>query len=125
MVVTAHTQTQVTSSPVPPAELLMGYNDAIPDGANRLFTLVENQSQHRQQLENKMASGQLDISRRGQTFALMVTLFFGSIGGVLAYMGQKEVAIAIFTVTIGAIASCFIVGQLNQKRNLDQKAPKG
>ena len=41
------TQSQITSSPVPPAELLEGYNAAIPNGAERLFSLVETQSAHR------------------------------------------------------------------------------
>ena len=48
--VLTQTTTQITSSPVPPAELLIGYNSAFPDGANRLFTLVENQSAHRQRI---------------------------------------------------------------------------
>jgi uncharacterized membrane protein len=118
------TQTQVTTSPVPPAELLYGYNNAFPDGANRLFTLVENQSQHRQQLEDKITSGQLALSRRGQVFAFILAIFLTSTGTLLALKEQKEVAITIFTTTVVGLASVFIVGQWNQKRNLDQKTPK-
>jgi len=117
-------QAQMTSSPVPPAELLMGYNDAIPDGGNRLFGLVERQSHHRQILEDKMTTGQLGLSRRGQTFAFILALAFGSAGFTLAMFGHKEVAITVFATTVLGLAATFIAGQVNQKRNLDQKAPK-
>ena len=118
------TKTQMTSSPVPPAELLFGYNEAIPDGGNRLFSLVENQSHHRQILEDKMITGQLKLSRRGQTFAFILAAGFGIMAFVLALRGEKEVAISIFATTVVGLASVFIAGQWNQKRNLDQKAPK-
>lgn len=117
-------QTQLTTSPVPPADLLLGYNAAIPDGANRLFTLVENQSQHRQTLETNITTRQFTLSQRGQTFAFILAAGFGIAGFILALMGQKEVAIAIYTTTVIGLASVFIAGQWNQKRNLDQKAPK-
>lgn len=118
------TQAQMTSSPVPPAELLMGYNDAIPDGGNRLFGLVERQSNHRQILEDKITTGQLALSRRGQSFAFVLALAFGCAGFTLAILGHKEVAITIFATTVLGLAGTFIAGQVNQKRNLDQKVPK-
>ena len=37
-----HQSIKATTSPVPPAELLEGYNRAIPNGADMLFVLVEN-----------------------------------------------------------------------------------
>ena len=39
------------SAPVPTPDFLEGYNEHIPDGANRLFTMIENQSAHRIQME--------------------------------------------------------------------------
>lgn len=118
------TQAQMTSSPVPPAELLEGYNSAFPDGANRLFSLVENQSAHRQRLEDKMTSGQLLLSSRGQLYAFILALSFGAIGCFLAVRGQTTVAVTIFTTTILGLVGVFVAGQVNQKRNLDNKAPK-
>jgi uncharacterized membrane protein len=118
-------QTQMmTSSPVPPAELLTGYNAAFPDGANRLFSLVENQSAHRQKLEDRMTAGQLAQSRTGQNYAFILAILFGIFGFTLALLGHTSVAITIFATTVLGLAGVFVAGQVNQKRNLDKKAPK-
>ena len=47
--------------PLPPPDLMKSYNDALPDGANRIVTAWEKQGQHRRTLET-----------RGQRFALTI-----------------------------------------------------
>lgn len=71
-------QTHVTAGPVPPAELLHGYNDAFPDGGLRLFNLVEAQSQHRQELEKEVIRSQIRVTHRGQWIAAGVAILFGA-----------------------------------------------
>ncbi len=119
-------QTQVTtsSSPVPPAELLAGYNQAFENGAERLFTLVEKQSEHRQKIEEIAISWQVKASSRGQLFAFILALIFGAIGAFFGYRGQDWLAGGLFTTTIGGLAYTFLTGQKFQQRNLDKKAPK-
>lgn len=118
------TQTQMTSSPVPPAELLMGYNSAITDGANRLFTLVENQSAHRQTVESRVINGQILSSRIGQIMAFVLALVFGYLGYKLTMSDHPNVGGTVFGTTVLGLVSIFVAGQKNQKRNLDEKAPK-
>jgi uncharacterized membrane protein len=115
---------RATSGPVPPAELLEGYNRAIPDGANRLFTLVENQSVHRQQLENRIITVQNRVTVRGQWFAFLLTLLLTGVAGYFGYRGQDWLAGTIFTTTIAGVATVFLAGRHAQKRNLDEKAPQ-
>lgn len=119
-----HQSIRTTTSPVPPAELLEGYNRAIPDGANRLFTLVENQSEHRQQLEKGMITVQNRVTVRGQVFAFVLTLFLTGIASYFGYRGQEWLAGTIFTPTIVGVATVFLAGRHAQKRNLDAKAPR-
>ena len=121
--VLTQTTTQITSSPVPPAELLIGYNSAFPDGANRLFTLVENQSAHRQRIEDKVVNEQLAQSKRGQIFAFICAIFFGSLAGYLAVKGFSHLAGLIVTVLITSLVGAFIWGQKSQTRSLDKKNP--
>ena len=71
-----------------------------------------------------MITGQLALSKRGQTFAFVLACGFGIAAFTLALLGHKEVAITIFATTVGGLATVFIAGQWNQKRNLDQKTPK-
>lgn len=119
-----HQSIRATSSPVPPAELLEGYNRAIPDGANRLFTLVENQSEHRQQLEKGMITVQNRVTVRGQWFAFVLALLLTGVAGYFGYRGQDWLAGTVFTTTIAGVATVFLAGRHAQKRNLDAKAPR-
>ena len=119
-------QTQITasSSPVPPAELLAGYNQAFENGAERLFALVEKQSDHRQKIEEKAISGQIRANARGQWFALILALLFGGMAVYLGATGHDVLAGGVFTTTIGGLVWTFLTGQKSQQRNLDKKAPR-
>ena len=117
------TQSQITTSPVPPAELLEGYNATIPNGAERLFTLVEGQSAHRQSIETKVVDAQAKRSDRGQIFAFILAIVFAGLAAYFGAIGQAWLAGEVLTVTIGAIITTFIMGQKNQQQNLDKKAP--
>lgn len=117
-------QTQVTtSSPVPPAELLLGYNSAFENGGERLFRLVENQSTHRQTAETKVIDAQIQQSARGQMFAFIIALVFGIMGLVLAIMNHPGVAGTIFGTTVVGLVIAFITGQRSQTKSLDKKNP--
>lgn len=112
-----------TSSPVPPAELLMGYNAAIPNGAERLFQLVENQSTHRQAIETKVITEQLKQSARGQIFGLALAVIFGVMGFVLVWVGERAVGLTIFGTTVTGLVVGFLGSKQSQSKSLDKKAP--
>ena len=40
------------SGPIPPPDILKGYNDVVKDGAERIIAMAEKQSNHRMILEN-------------------------------------------------------------------------
>ena len=118
-------QTQVvTSGPVPPAELLEGYNRAIPNGADRLFTLVEEQSSHRQKIELLVVERQASRSDRGQIFGVALAILFGLLSGFFAFLHEPWLAGITLSTTIGSLVATFVLGQKNQLRNLDKKEPK-
>jgi len=117
------TQSQITSSPVPPAQLLEGYNAAIPNGAERLFALVEAQSAHRQKIESTVVDSQAKRSDLGQKFAFTLALCFGAMAVYFASIGQAALAGTVLSVTIGGMVTTFVLGQKNQQQNLDKKAP--
>lgn len=116
-----HQQT-ITTGPVPPAELLAGYNRELPDGANRLFTMVENQASHRQEIEKAIIGTQNTVTKRGQLIALFLVILLSAVGVYFGYMGQTLLASTIFATTIVAVATVFIVGKRAQNRDLDKKA---
>ena len=42
------------SGPLPPPLVLVQYNEAVPDAADRIIKMAESQSSHRQNLETKV-----------------------------------------------------------------------
>ena len=48
---------EVFSGPLPPPEILYQYNRIIPDGADRILSLVEKQQSHRMYLEKTVIDG--------------------------------------------------------------------
>ncbi|MBW2608107.1 MAG: DUF2335 domain-containing protein [Deltaproteobacteria bacterium] len=45
---------QTFSWPLPPPEILAKYNSVLPDAAERIISMAENQATHRQRIESKV-----------------------------------------------------------------------
>lgn len=56
---------QQSSGPIPPPEMLAGYERALAGAADRILRMAEVQSEHRQGLENTALRGQLAGQARG------------------------------------------------------------
>jgi uncharacterized membrane protein len=69
------------SGPIPPPELLSKYGEIIPNGADRILKMAENQSTHRQCIEKWAVIGGTILSYFGVLCAGIIalgTLYFGS-----------------------------------------------
>jgi len=111
-------------SPVPHPEFLVGYNQAIPDGASRLFTLIEEQSHHRIDIEKAVLFTQNKATLRGQIFAFILTAILVVVATWFAISGDTITAGIIFGTTILGVSSNFIFGKNWQARNLSRKDPR-
>jgi len=49
----ATTTAETFSGPLPHPQILEKYNEVVPDAAERIIAMAENQSKHRQELETK------------------------------------------------------------------------
>ena len=116
-------QHQSYSGPTPPHEMLEGYNRAITNGGDRLFTLVESQTIHRQSIEVTVINGQLKESGRGQMFAFILTLATLGIGTAAFLTDHDTVAGVIFGTTVIGLAVVFVTGKIAQKKDLAKKRP--
>lgn len=124
--VVQHTQqvSKFQSAPVPTPDFLEGYNQHIPDGANRLFTLVENQSANRIRLEASTIATQNKSTLRGQWMALGIVLVLCGIAYHAMLLGHASLAGYIFTTTIVGVASVFITGKMAMSKSLSEKKPQ-
>jgi uncharacterized membrane protein len=105
---------------------LYNYNDAVPDGAERLLKMVENQSQHRIQMEERAVEGGLKNRDRGQIFAFIICVLALGWGIFLIHTNKNVSGLVIILGALGGIVSTFIIGSKGQKmkKELEIKGSK-
>jgi uncharacterized membrane protein len=93
------------SGPLPHPQVLVQYNEAVPDGAERVFRLTENQAQHRQALEV-----------RAQTFAFLLSLI-SLLGGIgLMALGNSVEGLVALIAAITGLGGAFVVRSVLTQR---------
>ena len=93
------------ASALPDAETLYAYAKLIPNGPERILGLIEREAAHRHRR-----------TTRGHWMAYTLTLGLASSGVYMGVTGHEWLAAALFTTTIGAVATAFIVGKKERKR---------
>lgn len=57
------------SGPIPPPNIIKGYEDILPGAAERIISMAERQSAHRQEMERVMVNAEARDSLLGVCFA--------------------------------------------------------
>ncbi len=140
----AATQAKVYQGPIPPPEVLQGFEQLVPGTAERLIKLAEDESHHRRSLEQQAmdanVSAQQAQSRIGeyQSKAVFRSDTIGQIAGLvvslaciagavyLAVNGHEWTAAALAALPTAAVIRAFFVPKLGDqaKPQAPQKAPK-
>jgi uncharacterized membrane protein len=101
--------------PIPRPEDIAEYNKHIPDGANRIMKMAEDQSKHRIEMERIIVTEQQSQSTRGQIFGLIIAVFGIGAGAIVAIMGHDAVGGAIAGTTVVTLVYAFITGRRKQR----------
>ncbi len=109
------------TAPFPPPDILKGYNDAVPNGADRILKMAENQSEHRMNLENNVINRELNQSGKGQNYGLIIALSFLAGSIFLIYTGHEISGAVLATIDLVALVSVFVFGKWQQKKDLGKK----
>ena len=117
------------AGPLPPPEILQGYEQACPGAANRIIEMAESQGGHRRQMEKAAMEAQVegmhrqfDEARLGQIFAFCVSGLF-LISGTIAVAFGHPIPGSIFgTMGLSGIVGTFIQGRQG-KPDESQLAP--
>jgi uncharacterized membrane protein len=96
--------TRFHSGPLPDGETLSTYAKLIPNGADRVMSLVEAQTAHRHRRESADARQAM----RGHWMAYSLALLLSAAGFYLGLLGHDWLAAALFTTTIGAVVAALI-----------------
>jgi uncharacterized membrane protein len=109
------------SGPLPPPELLAKYNDVIPNGAERIMAMAEEQAHHRQALEKIVVGGNVQSETRGQWMGLVICLVVVLGGILLIHEGRQLVGGGIVGADLVALVGVFVYGKKVQRQELQSK----
>jgi uncharacterized membrane protein len=107
------------SGPLPPPQLLKGYNDAFPGCAERVVAMAERQSAHRQQLEKAVVES--NCNARGQWFAFILALVVIGGGVYLLAEGKSLEGFSAIILAVGSIVGALIYGRTEQRKERENK----
>ena len=139
-------QLEAFSGPLPSPQMLAEYNTVVPDGAERLLRIFEQQVTHRMELDNKeielenkgmeLANQDLELtnkeitiqeystkqefrqSGRGQFFGFVIALVGIGSSIYLTFHGHDTIAGIFGTTTIVGLVAVFVIGKKRkEKRN--------
>ena len=100
-------QSESFIGPIPPPHILDKYDEIIPNGAERIMKMAENQSSHRIQMEKNVILKKLKESSRGQLFGFILVLFIIIIITFAIIKEQIDLAKILGGITIVSVASNF------------------
>lgn len=109
------------SGPIPPPEILRGYNEIVSNGAERIMAMAEKQSNHRMQLEDLVIREELRQSRVGQIFGFILGIVGLGLATLLAILGHEVIAGIFGTTIILGLVTVFVLGKKAQNKDLENK----
>lgn len=114
-------QVSVRSGPLPDPTELAVYNQIIPNGADRIMKMAEDQLAHRMSLEKTVVHSQQKQSFCGQIFGLIVGLSGLGLSTFAAVHGQPLFGSIIGGTTLVSLVSVFVYARREQEKDLTKK----
>ncbi|NIC43108.1 DUF2335 domain-containing protein [Aquabacterium sp. A08] len=97
------------SGPLPPPDALAQFNDIIPNGAERIMGMVENEQAHRIDMDRKAMRAEIWDTLGGKLLGAVMTLAAMAGAVYTAYIGAHwAVSVAIVGVPIMALIGKFV-----------------
>lgn len=97
--------------PLPPPEQLAKYNKIIPNGAERIMRIAENEQHHSITMEAKMLTATIWTTRLGQIFGLVIGLTVIILGFICIMMGHDLSGTAMSGLGVTGLVSIFVIGR--------------
>jgi uncharacterized membrane protein len=110
------------SGPLPPPEILARYNEIIPGGAERILSMAEPQSVHRESLESKVVDGNLANQKTGSLRAFILAMSVILLGAYLMATGKDGWGFAAIVTSLASLVAVFVIGKVEQKKEREEKA---
>jgi uncharacterized membrane protein len=123
--VSAASVTHMASSftgPVPPPELLFGYERALPGSADRILSMAESQAAHRHALEMCVATGGTRDSLLGIICGAVIAVGSIAAGTLCVLSGHDAAGATVATASLASIVGVFIYGTRARSKEREVKS---
>lgn len=102
---------QQFQGPLPPPEMLKGYDQTLPGSAHRILTMAEGEQIHRHVMEERSLKYGVSITVVGQLFGLIIALVVVIGGFVLIFFDKTLAGLITLLPSLGGLVMLFIYGK--------------
>ncbi len=95
--------------------MLERYNGAVPNGAERIVAMVEQQAAHRMALESKVVDADVKRAKEGLYAGVIVALAFLGVAAFLINAGHDIAGGILGTVDIASLVGVFVYGTVMRR----------
>ena len=117
-------QAEHHSGPIPPPKILEEYNKVIPNAAERILKMAEDQTVHRIKIESQVISLDARNSTLGILSAFIITLAVLALAAYALKLGQTVAGGFLGTLGIGSIVGAFIYGTRSRQHEREKRFSK-
>ena len=109
------------SGPLPPPEVLAGYNEAFEGAAERIVTMAESQLKHRQEMEKQIVESNCRNELVGQIIGAVLS-GIAILGGIYLAAHDKPLSgFAVILVDLATLAGIFVYTRQAQSKERAEK----
>ena len=110
------------SGSLPPPAILAQYNDAVPDGAERIIVMAETQAKHRMALESRVVDADIKRANWGLAAGFVVAIA-GLVASCLMVVGGHEVAgLVLGSLDLVSLVAVFVYGTVSRRGEREKRA---
>lgn len=100
-----------SSGPIPPPEILKGYEQTLPGAADRIIAMAEKETNHRHDMEKSTSDKEFREARTGQVLGFLIGCLIIIAGVVMAILGKPWTGAAIVGGAVIGLVIAFIIGR--------------
>jgi uncharacterized membrane protein len=113
---------QQFAGPLPPPDILQGYENVLQGSAERLVAMAERQAKHRQYLERKIVEDGSQRANIGMWLGFIIAVVVLGVSAALIWTGYGWQGTVLGSVDVVGLAAVFVVGRAEQRREREEKA---
>ncbi len=118
------TQIQSFSGPIPPPEIMQGYESILPGSANRILIMAENQSAHRIDMEKSIVKRSLNQKTLGLVMASVLAIAILGMVVYFAILGLVWLAGVLATTSLLGVLIVLVLGKNPNGKDSQEVEPQ-